>query len=103
MSEPVEIAHGLLRWTARHPDWIAAAEPDGPNDWDPIVGAVLYEAPDAVTLIDPIVPGDERDAFLRWLDDRVGGRPVSVLTTVRWHKRDRGELAERYAAQTNRG
>jgi hypothetical protein len=100
MSEPVEIAPGLLRWTARHPEWVENAEPGGPNDWDAIVGAVLYEAPGAVALIDPIVPGDERERFLSWLDRRVGQRPVSVLTTVRWHVRDRDELAERYDART---
>jgi hypothetical protein len=100
MSEPVEIAPGLLRWTVRHPEWVEDAKPGGPNDWDPIVGAVLYETPGAVTLIDPIVPGGERERFLSWLDGRVRKRPVSILTTVRWHVRDRRELAERYEAQT---
>jgi hypothetical protein len=67
-----------------------------------MVGSVLYEQPDVVTLIDPLLPREQRDAFLGWLDERIAGRPVSILTTIHWHRRDREELAERYSAQTQR-
>jgi hypothetical protein len=63
---------------------------------------VLYEPPDTVVLIDPLLPSDGREQFLEWLDARVAGRPVSILTTIRWHRRDREELAERYRANTTR-
>jgi hypothetical protein len=63
---------------------------------------VLYEMPDAVALVDPLLPSADRAGFLRWLDERIGGRPVSILTTIRWHRRDREELAERYASTTTR-
>jgi hypothetical protein len=63
---------------------------------------VLYELPDAVALIDPLLPCEGRAGFLAWLDERVAARPVSVLTTIRWHRRDRAELAERYASSTHR-
>jgi hypothetical protein len=53
-----------------------------------------------VTLIDPLLPTDRREEFLRWLDERVAGRPVSILTTIRWHRRDREQLAERYSPNT---
>jgi hypothetical protein len=96
-----EIAPGLLRWTAPHPDWQPAA-PGSDGDWGQIVGSVLYEQPDVVTLIDPLLPREGRDGFLRWLDDRIAGRPVSILTTIRWHRRDREELAERYKPNTTR-
>jgi hypothetical protein len=96
-----EIVPGLLRWTAVHPDWNPNAVPGGPQDWDPIVGSVLYEAPDTVVLIDPILPGEGREDLLAALDERVAARPVSVLTTVRWHRRDREQLAERYRANTS--
>ena len=104
---PVEIAAGLLRWTAPHPDWRADAAPGGPDDWERDVGSVLYEASDAaaadtVVLIDPLLPSDDRSGFLAWLDERVAGRAVSILTTIRWHRRDRDELAERYAANSSR-
>ena len=51
--------------------------------------------PDAVALIDPLLPSEDRTEFLRWLDGRIATRPVSVLTTIRWHRRDREELAAR--------
>ena len=65
-------------------------------------GSVLYEMPDAVALIDPLVPAEARSEFLRWLDRRVAARPVSILTTIRWHRRDREELAARYSSTTSR-
>jgi hypothetical protein len=100
-SHAVEIASGLLRWTAPHPDW-QRAPAGSAEDWGPIVGCVLYEQPDVVTLIDPLLPTQGRDAFLHWLDARVAGRPVTILTTIHWHRRDREELAERYSPNTTR-
>lgn len=99
---PVEIVPGLLRWTAPHPDWNPQAAPGSAEDWDQKVGSVLYELPDAVALIDPLLPSEDRIEFLRWLDGRIATRPVSVLTTIRWHRRDREELARRYASTTSR-
>ena len=99
---PVEIVPGLLRWTAPHPAWNARAAPGSSDDWDEQVGSVLYELPDAVALIDPLLPSEDRAGFLDWLDERIGSRPVSILTTIRWHRRDRDELAERYRSTTSR-
>src|SRR4051794_30891979 len=90
-----DVRHGLLRWTASHPDWEADAEPESPADWPPDVGCVLYEAPAATVLVDPLVPDD------LWpeLDARVRARdlPVHVLTTVRWHRRSAPAVLTRYA------
>jgi hypothetical protein len=99
--EPVEIAPGLFRWTAPHPAWKPDATPGSGDDWEQMVGCVLFEAPDAIVLIDPLIPSDG-ERFLDWLDARVAGRPVSVLTTIHWHARDREMLAERYEANTTR-
>jgi hypothetical protein len=99
---PAEIAPGLLRWTAPHPDWNPQAQRGSSDDWDQMVGSVLYELPGTVVLIDPLLPSTERAQFLAWLDERLAGRPVSILTTIRWHRRDRRELAERYRANTTR-
>jgi hypothetical protein len=63
---------------------------------------VLYELPDVVALIDPLLPSDGRAQFLAWLDECVACRPVTILTTIRWHRRDREELARRYRANTTR-
>jgi hypothetical protein len=65
-----------------------------------MVGSVLYELPDLVVLIDPLLPADDRERFLARLDELVAARPVSILTTIRWHSRDRKELAARYRANT---
>jgi hypothetical protein len=90
------VAPGLYRWTAPHPEW------SGQTTWDRDVACVLYELETIVVLIDPLVPVDDRDGFEAWIDARVAGRPVSVLTTVRWHSRDREVLAERYRDNTTR-
>jgi hypothetical protein len=99
---PVEIVPGLLRWTAPHPAWNPQAAPGSSADWDENVGSVLYELQDAVALIDPLLQAEGRSEFLQWLDGRIAARPVSVLTTIRWHRRDRAELAERYRSITSR-
>ena len=91
--EVSEVAAGLWRWTAPHPEW-----QDG-DDWERDVGCVYYEAPAATVLIDPLVPS-ERDRFFEALDRDVErrGLPVAVLLTVPWHARSAAELVERYAA-----
>ena len=90
-----ELAPGLHRWTARHPAWEPGAEPESPADWPPDVGCVAYEAPDALVLIDPLV---EDWTALDALVER-HGKPVVVLTTMRFHGRSRAEVAKRYGAE----
>jgi hypothetical protein len=99
---PAEIVPGLLRWTAPHPAWDPDPLPGSAEDWDQMVGSVMYELPTAIALIDPLLPAVGREQFLGWLDERIAGRPVSILTTIRWHSRDREELAERYSWTTTR-
>jgi hypothetical protein len=96
-----ELRRGLWRWTTRHPDWEPEPEPESPADWPAEVGSVAYEAPDAFLLIDPLVAADET-----WttLDERVErhGRPVVVLTTLKFHRRSRDEVVAHYGASTSR-
>ena len=96
-----ELRPGLLRWSARHPDWEPDAELGSPADWPEEVGSVAYQAPDAFLLVDPLVT-DERT----WtaLDERIRrhGRPVVVLTTIGFHRRSRDEVVARYGASTSR-
>ena len=87
-----EIAPGLHYWTAAHPSWEPGAEPESAGDWPEQVGSVLFEGPDAVVFIDAQVP----DELWPALDERVAGRPVVVLTTIRWHGRSRDAVLERY-------
>jgi len=83
------IADGLWRWTAFH------------EEWKQDVGCVYCESGDAVCLIDPLVPPEDRDRFLAALDHDVErlGMPVHILVTVYWHTRSARELAERYDAE----
>jgi hypothetical protein len=98
----LEIAPGLLRWTAPHPEGDPQAVAGSSGDWALNVGSVLYELADAVVLIDPLLPSENRAEFLHWLDGQIATRPVSILTTIRWHRRDREELARRYSSTTSR-
>ena len=63
--EMQELAPGLRRWTAPHPDWEPAAAPESPADWDRDVGCVLYDAADAVVLG---VSADPVEAIKRFHD-----------------------------------
>jgi glyoxylase-like metal-dependent hydrolase (beta-lactamase superfamily II) len=87
-----EVAPGLRYWTAPHPQWSGASE------WPEEVGCVYYEAADAVALIDPLLPRGSEESFLAGLDRDVArlGRPVTVMLTAPWHKRDVASIAARY-------
>jgi hypothetical protein len=93
-----QLADGLWRWTALHPN--AADWPDGGPPVPPEVGCVYYEAPDAVVLIDPLLPAGEEEEFLAFLDRDVErlGLPVSILLTAAWHERSAATLRDRYHA-----
>lgn len=67
-----EIAPGLHRWTAFHPDW------------EEEVGCLAVETDDGLVLIDPLDP------------PRQFGKPEHVLITVYWHGRASGRVAARY-------
>ncbi len=86
--EVERFAEGLWRWTAYY------------EEWRDEVGCVYLEAPDAIVLIDPLVPSGTTEAARFWkaLDrdvQRAGG-PVHVLVTVFWHARSAGEIVRRY-------
>jgi glyoxylase-like metal-dependent hydrolase (beta-lactamase superfamily II) len=89
-----ELRPGLWRWIAEHPEWAHA------EHWGPEVGSVYAELPDAVILIDPLVPEDEEEKFWSALDRDVerGARPVHVLLTVHWHERSVASVLDRYKA-----
>jgi glyoxylase-like metal-dependent hydrolase (beta-lactamase superfamily II) len=89
-----ELRPGLWRWTASHPQW------DHAENWGPEVGSVYAELPDALVVIDPLIPEDEEERFWTALDRDVErlGRPVRVLLTVHWHERNVERVLDRYEA-----
>ena len=89
-----ELRPGLWRWTAPHPEWEHA------ESWGPEVASVYAELPQAVVVIDPLIPADEDERFWSALDRDVErlARPVYVLLTVHWHERSVAEVLERYHA-----
>jgi glyoxylase-like metal-dependent hydrolase (beta-lactamase superfamily II) len=91
-----ELAPGIWRWTAEHPDWKPG------EGWEQEVACFYVETDDATLLIDPLVPaGDEADRFWQRLDEDVErrGRPVVVLLTGGWHRRSADAIASRYGAR----
>lgn len=89
--EVFRVAEGLWRWTAYY------------EEWRHDVGCVYYEAPDAVILIDPLVPSEHAEATRFWealdRDVRRANVPVHVLVTVFWHARSSAEVVRRYEAR----
>ena len=68
MAKLEQLAPGLRRWAAWHPEWRQE------------VGSVAVDTPDGLVLIDPIDPPPE------------ARNPEHVLITVHWHARTAGEL-----------
>ena len=94
-----QIRRGLWIWTAPHPEWEADEDGADPAGWPREVGCVLYETAAHAVFIDPLAPQDD-PAFWRWADEHCGGREVSVLETIRFHRRSRDEFIARYGAST---
>jgi hypothetical protein len=98
-----EIRAGLWRWTARHPEWRPGATPESGADWPEMVGCVAHVADDALVVIDPLIPSGEESEFWSWMDALAhGAASVHAITTIKFHRRSRDEVAARYGASTSR-
>lgn len=86
--KPAEIAPGLLRWSARHPDW-------HPGEFGALVESYAAVADDDLLLIDPLVPADDPEPVLEVLDARLAQR-VAILITIGYHVRSAQALHERW-------
>jgi glyoxylase-like metal-dependent hydrolase (beta-lactamase superfamily II) len=84
---PTELADGLWRWTARHPEW-------HPGEFGREVAAFALRTDDGLVLVDPLLP-DEPGTVVEALDALVGDR-VAILITIPYHVRSAEPLWRRF-------
>ena len=90
-----ELAPGLWRWTATHPEW--TEEEGGQDGWEPEVSSYALVEDDALVLIDPLVPADDEERFWRALDDDAEQHgPPQIVLTVFYHARSASTILDRY-------
>ena len=80
---PEQLADGLWRWTARHPEW-------HPGDFGSEVASFALKAGDETILVDPLLP-PEADAVLDLIDRELGER-LAILITIPYHVRSSEEI-----------
>lgn len=82
-----EIAPGIGRWVAFHPEW--------KED----VGCAAIDSGGHLVLVDPLLPvGPEGEAALRGLEAL--SEPPAIVLTVFFHERSAGDIADRIAGTT---
>lgn len=87
---PAELAPGLWRWTARHPEW-------HPGAFGAEVASFALRAGDDLLLVDPLLPDDD-GPVLQVLDGLAADATVHVLVTIGYHVRSAEALHGRYGA-----
>ncbi len=86
-SAPEQIADGLWRWTARHPEW-------HPGEFGREVASFAASANGDLVLIDPLLPSEPL-AVLELIDELLHRR-LAILISVPYHVRSSEELWRRY-------
>jgi hypothetical protein len=89
-THPLQLADGLWRWTARHPDW-------HPGTFGREVASFALRGGGTLLLVDPLVTDDGGRSVLDLLDELATGT-VAILVTIPYHARSAEALAERYDA-----
>jgi glyoxylase-like metal-dependent hydrolase (beta-lactamase superfamily II) len=88
LPEARELAPGLVRWVAFHPEW--------KQD----VACLALRSRKRLVLIDPLVPhpAGRKRAFWAALDElaRASTGPVDVVLTLHYHERSSAQVVERY-------
>jgi hypothetical protein len=82
---PDELAPGLWRWTARHPEWHPGDFGSEVASFAAVAGDAGASGGDALLLVDPLLPA-EPEPVLELLDGLVAGR-VAILVTIPYHVR----------------
>jgi hypothetical protein len=89
---PEELADGLWRWTARHPEW-------HPGEFGSEVASFALKADGAdgaVVLIDPLLP-PEPDLVLDVIEAQLGER-LAILITIPYHVRSSEAIRDRFGS-----
>jgi glyoxylase-like metal-dependent hydrolase (beta-lactamase superfamily II) len=86
-STPEQIADGLWRWTARHPEW-------HPGEFGREVASFAAPANGELLLIDPLLPSEPLPV-LELIDELLQSR-LAILITIPYHVRSSEELWRRY-------
>jgi glyoxylase-like metal-dependent hydrolase (beta-lactamase superfamily II) len=89
-AAPQEIAAGLWRWTARHPEW-------HPGEFGSEVVSFALRAGGETVLIDPLLP-PEPGPVLDLIERELGER-LAILITIPYHVRSSEELRRRFGGQ----
>src|SRR5690242_14952258 len=79
-----EVAPGIYRWTAQHPEW-------HPGAWGAEVASFAVREPGRTLLIDPLVGEEQWDALGGVVDGA-----VQTLITIPYHVRSAAACAARY-------
>jgi hypothetical protein len=87
---PEQLADGLWRWTARHPEW-------HPGEFGSEVASFALKAGHETVLVDPLLP-PEPDAVLDLIERELGER-LAILITIPYHVRSSEEIRHRFRGQ----
>jgi len=86
-ATPDQLADGLWRWTARHPEW-------HPGEFGSEVASFAATAGDDLLLIDPLLP-PEPEPVLELIDEHVRSR-LAILISIPYHVRSGEDIWRRY-------
>ena len=86
-AAPEQLADGLWRWTARHPEW-------HPGEFGSEVASFALEVGSETVLIDPLLPAEPGPALE--LVDRILGERLAILITIPYHVRSSEQVRSRF-------
>jgi hypothetical protein len=89
-AAPEQLADGLWRWTARHPEW-------HPGEFGSEVASFALRAGHETVLVDPLLP-PEPEPVLDLIERELGER-LAILITIPYHVRSSEEIRHRFRGQ----
>jgi hypothetical protein len=87
-----EVAPGIWRWTAPHPQW----RPD--VEWGQEVASFAFAVDETLVLVDPLVPDGVWERLDALVEERAS---VAALITIPYHVRSSGDVLARYGAKAS--